>query len=75
MTLTITNTTQIVTINGIPARVWEGVSENGIRVQCLITRIAVHNNDDCAQFEKELTEQAAPRSEDRPDAFPLRMVL
>jgi hypothetical protein len=73
MKLTIENTTQIVHINGIPARVWEGVSERGVKVQCLVTRIAVHKDEDCTQFETELAEQRPPSAETA--AFPLRMIL
>jgi hypothetical protein len=73
MKLTIESTSGIVEVNGIPARVWEGVSERGVKVQCLVTRIAVHNNDDSSQFEAELRETAPPTAPER--AFPLRMIL
>jgi hypothetical protein len=73
MKLTIENTPRIVEVNGVPARVWEGETESGIKVQCLITRVAVHKSQDCSQFESELQETLPPRSEE--NAFPLRMVL
>lgn len=75
MKLTIESTSKVVMVNDrIPCRVWEGVSERGVRVVCLIPRIAVKNGQDQSQFEAELVEQRAPSAEDR-EAFPLRMIL
>ena len=75
MKLTIESTSEIVEVNGVPARLWVGVSERGVRVQCLITRIAVHLSEDQAQFEAELAEQPAPSTPIEERAFPLRMIL
>ena len=74
MKITIENTAEMVSLNGVMMRIWEGVTESGIRVQCLITRVAVHKDSDCSQFDRELEETEAPRS-DMPRAFPLRMIL
>jgi hypothetical protein len=74
MKITIENTSQVVMVNDVPARVWEGTTESGIKVQCLVTRIAVHNSQDCSQFEDELVEQPAPQPEHM-EAFPLRLIL
>jgi hypothetical protein len=71
--LIIENTTQITEVNGVPCRMWQGVTESGIQVQCLITRVAVHNSRDCSQFEAELQETRPPSVETL--AFPLRMIL
>jgi hypothetical protein len=57
----------------VPARVWVGVTEKGIPVQCLVTRIAADKRDDLQQFEAELDEQDAPRPTVL--AWPLRMLL
>ncbi len=74
MKITIESTTEIVTLNdSVQARVWEGETASGIKVQCLITRIAVHKGDDCSQFEAELTEQKPPTIAER--AFPSCMIL
>jgi hypothetical protein len=58
MEVNLQNTTKIVTpiINGaeVPARVWEGVNKNGVRCHAFITRIAVHQDDNPAEFEREL---------------------
>jgi len=59
MKLILEQTDKIVTVNGVPARVWEGVTGNGVEVSALITRIAAHKNSDCSQLESELTEQTA----------------
>lgn len=45
MKITIENTSKIVSLNGIPARIWEGETENGIKVHCFISRIAVDRNE------------------------------
>jgi len=73
----IENTSKIVdlvTPNGtIPARIWEGVTENGIRFHCYITRVAVEKNEDAGEFEKALQEVKEPSAEI--NALPLRLVL
>ena len=45
MKITIESTSKIVSLNGIPARIWEGETENGIKVHCFISRIAVDRNE------------------------------
>lgn len=73
MKLTIQSTTKIVELNGIPARIWEGVSEQGIPVHCFITRIAVADGDDQELFEKELECCAVPSVD--VEAYPAKLVL
>jgi hypothetical protein len=81
MKITIESTTKIVTVDpnfragreGIECRVWEGVTERAIKVQCLIPRIAALADQDLSQFEAELKEQRAPSADVQ--AFPLRMIL
>jgi len=63
MKLTIENTTKIVELNGIPARIWKGTTDTGIAVYCFITLIAIKESEspeNIAQFEAELEEQRAP---------------
>jgi len=67
------STEKIVHLNGVPARVWEGITANGVRCHAFITRIAVHQNDDATEFEKELQEHSAPS--DELQAIPLRMII
>lgn len=73
MTLTLKNTSKLVRVNGVPARVWEGETSSGIRVICFVTRLAVLSTEDQSQFERELSLQQAPSAE--AEALPLRMVL
>lgn len=77
MKITIESTTKIVTLvtpsGEVPARVWEGHTESGIPVHCFITRIAVHNDQDHSQFERELTQQRTPSTEIM--AIPLRLII
>ena len=37
VTVTLTNTSKIVTLNGVPARVWEGKTAKGIPCHAFIT--------------------------------------
>ncbi|MGC1781237.1 MAG: hypothetical protein WA708_01825 [Acidobacteriaceae bacterium] len=55
------------------ARIWEGVTESGIPVHAYVTRIAVGEDEDTGQFERELTECAKPSA--AIEAIPLRMIL
>jgi hypothetical protein len=77
MKVTLENTSKIVelVVNNVavPARVWEGVTAHGIRVHAYITRIAVHEDDDAAEFERDLAEQRRPTA--ALDAIPSRLIV
>lgn len=73
MKITIESTTKIVELNRVPARIWEGHTESGIPVHCYVTRIAVHESQDCSEFERELEEHRKPSVE--VEAIPLRMII
>lgn len=77
MKITIESTDKIVTIvkGGvqIEARLWEGETDSGIPVQCLVARIAAPSSADQSQFMAELREQKPPTPESQ--AFPLRMLI
>ena len=73
MKITIESTTRIVQANGIDCRVWEGTTERGVKITCLIPRIAVRDGQDTRQFEAELQEHRPPSPDTQ--AFPLRMIL
>ena len=73
MKMTIESTTKVVNASGVDCRVWEGVTERGIKVQVLIPRIAALADQDLSQFEAELKEMRPPSAE--VNAFPLRMIL
>lgn len=54
---------ELQTPNGVvPARLWEGATETGIRCHAFITRIAVHKDADSSQFDRELQEHHAELS-------------
>lgn len=73
MKITIESTSEIVSVNGIDCRVWEGETASGIKLQALVPRIAVHKDQDASQFDAELQEQSPPLPAER--AFPLRMLI
>lgn len=79
MKLTLTSTDRVVQVErdgaSVPGRVWEGTTDTGIAVSCVITRIAVRRDDaDLSQFQAELAEQS-PAPAVHVDAFPHRLIL
>ena len=84
MKITLENTTKIVElmIRGVPvpARVWQGNTSGGIRVQAFITRIAPEIpktdpriNEKTVDFEQELQRCADPRA--TVEAIPMRLLI
>lgn len=73
MKLIIENTTKLVELNGVPCRVWEGVTGKGVKVHAFITRVGVDREADAGEFEADLQEQRTPSVEVA--AIPARMVL
>lgn len=74
MQIAIESTDKVVTLDGVPARVWEGATASGIPVVCFITRVAVPEGQPTEQFEKELQEHRPPRPE-LGGAFDARLLL
>jgi hypothetical protein len=78
MKITLENTSKVVTLNtpdgSVPARIWEGQTEDGIAVHAFITRIAVNKTDDATAFERDLlaTREPSPMVD---DAYPSSLVL
>lgn len=60
MKITIESTDQITTLDGVPCRVWKGATEAGVECVVFVHRLAVHKDQDAAQFERELAEQLPP---------------
>jgi hypothetical protein len=60
MKITITSTDQITRIDGVPVRLWEGVTERGVACKVFVHRVAVRSTHDSAQFEAELKEMQQP---------------
>ena len=73
MKVQLESTTKIVELNGVPARVWEGVTESGIEVHAFITRVAVNQEEDTSQFEQELQVCREPSAD--VDAYDFRLIL
>lgn len=78
MKITIENTEKIVELvigsTAVPARIWEGETDTGIKVHCYITRIAAPAmGTDLEQFDRELKAVRAPSKE--VEAIPLRLIL
>lgn len=61
MKLQLQSTSQIVTINGVECRVWEGTTVRGVAVTAFVARVAVDVKADAREFERELRETAQPR--------------
>lgn len=79
MKITIESTARTIEIQNksggsVPARIWEGTTERGIKVVVAVTRIAVPEGQDQSQFQAELREMAAPTAE-AVEAFPLRLLI
>lgn len=60
MKITIESTENLTQIEGVPVRLWEGVTEGGVRCKVFIHRLAVHHDDNATQFDAELKEQLQP---------------
>lgn len=73
MKITIKSTNKIVELNGVPARVWEGQTESGIKVHCFVTRIDIdHDELRAYEFEKELHETTPPSPE---EYYPSKLIF
>ena len=73
MKVTLESTSKLVTLNGVPARIWEGKTENGIPCHAYVTRIAVDKGFDSSEFDRELQEHKAPSPEI--ETIPVKMII
>lgn len=71
MQIQIEATDKITDFEGVPVRLWKGVTAGGVECHVFIHRIAVANDQDTSQFEQELAEQLPPAA----PAVPLWMIL
>lgn len=60
MEIMIKATDKIIKMDGVMARLWEGVTERGIPCKVLVHRIAVEDSQDTNQFDQELHECLPP---------------
>jgi len=73
MEITLTSTSNIITLNNVPVRIWEGTTKSGIKIHALITRIACsYDEERKEELENELNKAHAPCEE---YIYPLRMIL
>jgi len=73
MEIQLHNTSKVVFLDGVPARLWEGQTASGIKIHAYITRIGVERSLDLEEFTKELEETRPPSADLQ--AIPLRMIL
>jgi len=74
MIVQLESTTKIVHLNGVPARIWEGITDSGIHIHAYITRIAVNKDEPrVEEFEEELLHCKTPTKEI--EAISLRLIL
>lgn len=72
MKIELHSTSQIVTLNGVQCRVWEGRTKGGVPITAFVARVAVDDRYDAREFERELRETSSPRPENH---WPARMVF
>jgi hypothetical protein len=70
MEIMIKATETLTTLDGVPCRLWEGITAGGVACKVFVHRVAVHKDADSEQFERELKEQLPPGQ-----YIPLRMIL
>jgi hypothetical protein len=73
--ITIESTDKITTLDGVRARLWNGVTESGVPCLVFVSRLAVANGEDQSQFERELAETPPPREVAARSVFEARTVL
>lgn len=77
MKVTLENTDKVVLLTigevTVPARIWEGTTANGVACHAYITRIAVAENADAVEFERDL--QETRKATAAVAAIPLRLIL
>jgi hypothetical protein len=75
--ITIESTSKVVELRGqlcsVPARVWEGTTDKGVKVVAFITRITPMDGES-AEFDADLNETRPP-SPEVAHAFPMRLIL
>lgn len=74
MKVTMESTDLIGEVNGVPARIWEGVTEGGVEFMAFVTRVMVHKDHSQTEFETELIESPPPKQA-TVHPIPLRLVI
>jgi hypothetical protein len=55
-------TEKMVEVDGVPCRVWNGVTEKGVQVFLFVHRVAVAVEDDSAELDAALREVSEPKT-------------
>lgn len=63
MQVQIESTTELATLDGVLCRLWNGVTADGVPCLVYVHRIAVRDDRDSSQFEKELFAHDPPKPE------------
>jgi len=63
MEIKIHSTDHLIEINGVPVRVWKGLTAEGIDCFVYVCAIAVRSDRDCSSFERELLERKIQNAE------------
>lgn len=74
MKMNLESTSRMTTVNGAPARIWEGETEGGTPVFAAVTLVAAATDEDQGELQRDLSEHRPP-SADSPVAIPSNFVL
>jgi hypothetical protein len=58
--ITIESTDITTRLDGVPVRLWEGTTDQGVRCKVFIHRIAIANEADAMEFDEDLARQLPP---------------
>jgi hypothetical protein len=61
-------------VNGVPARIWEGVTESGVPFMAFVTRVMVHKDHSQTEFDSEVRASPPPQQA-TVHPIPLRLVI
>lgn len=62
MRVTLTSTSAIIELNGLPCRIWEGFTAKGVPCFAYVALVGHPADADAAEFEADLQEVAPPRA-------------
>lgn len=73
MKVQITPTNKILKINGISLRIWEGITDDNIKIKCYIARIAIDKDNPNAKDLEEKINNCI--NKDLDNLIPLKLIL
>jgi hypothetical protein len=76
MKITMESTSKIVDVNGVPSRLWDGVTSEGVRCDCFVSLIQVAAGEDQSRFQAEFHEMLLTQDEEpMVEAIDLRFLI